>query len=267
MEAGLNPQTVKEQPARTVVLGVENASYSYRKGAAPVFSGLDLSLRAGEFVSLVGGSGVGKSTVLRCLAGLLPLDGGRLHLDVEQVEGSRRRSVVFQDSRLLPWRTVGENIAYGIEGLGLSKGERSDRVDEVLSLVNMLGYRDRWPSDLSGGQSQRVGIGRALAVRPKIVLMDEPFSAVDALTRRHLQEELLGIWSERELAVLFVTHDIREATYLSDRVLVMSGSPAMVVHDEPMGRRSRNRIHEDKAQEAAAGRISAAMGGTDGEGI
>ncbi|MAU96517.1 MAG: ABC transporter [Fulvimarina sp.] len=267
MEASLSSHAVTEQTSRPVVLGVEKASYRYRKGASPVFSDLDLSLRAGEFVSLVGGSGVGKSTVLRCLAGLLPLDGGRLHLDVERAEGSRRRSVVFQDSRLLPWRTVGDNIAYGIEGLGLSKGERSARVDEVLTLVNMLGYRDRWPSDLSGGQSQRVGIARALAVRPKIVLMDEPFSAVDALTRRHLQDELLGIWSERELAVLFVTHDIREATYLSDRILVMGGSPARVVHDEPMGRRSRDRVHEDTAQEAAADRISAAMGGIDGEGI
>ena len=260
MEARLTPPVSQTRDPRPLVLGVENARYHYGQQTSAIFSGLDLALNAGEFVSLVGGSGVGKSTVLRCLAGLLPLDAGGLHLNVEAVKGSRRRSVVFQDSRLLPWRTVGDNVAYGIEGLGLSKGERSDRIDEVLALVNMLDYKERWPSALSGGQSQRVGIARALAVRPKIFLMDEPFSAVDALTRRHLQDELLAIWAKTELAVLFVTHDIREATYLSDRILVMGGSPATIVHEEQMRQRGLDRAHEDADQEEAARRIAAAMG-------
>jgi NitT/TauT family transport system ATP-binding protein len=212
------------------VLVAENLGYTFPGADHPVFEGVDLALAKGEFVSLVGGSGVGKSTVLRCAAGLLNPSAGTISLQGEGAKRGRRRSIVFQDSRLLPWRTVEANVAYGLHGLGLSGREIANRVEDALKLTLMADYAKRWPSELSGGQQQRVGIARALAVEPSILLMDEPFSAVDALTRGKLQDELLNIWERRRMAVLFVTHDIEEAVLLSDRILVMGD---MVAGERP----------------------------------
>ncbi|HET7411962.1 MAG TPA: ABC transporter ATP-binding protein [Pararhizobium sp.] len=222
----MNMRVIEEE----TVLRAEGLAYTFPGAEQPVFSGVDLSLARGEFVSLVGGSGVGKSTVLRCAAGLLRPTRGTITLGGERRQGGRRRSIVFQDSRLLPWRTVHDNVAYALHGLGLSKAEAEARIGEALELTMMGAYANRWPSELSGGQQQRVGIARALAVHPSVLLMDEPFSAVDAITRAHLQTELLEIWRGKRIAILFVTHDIDEAALLSDRVLVMAGRPAAIAH-------------------------------------
>jgi len=231
----------KDMMAKTEpVLVAEKLGYTFPGADRPVFGGVDFALAKGEFLSLVGGSGVGKSTVLRCAAGLLEPGAGRIVLQGGKAHsGRRRRSIVFQDSRLLPWQTVEANVAYGLHGLGLSRQEIAARVEDALKLTLMVDYAKRWPSELSGGQQQRVGIARALAVEPSVLLMDEPFSAVDALTRGRLQAELLNIWERRRMAVLFVTHDIEEAVLLSDRILVMGGvmggsQPACITNHNPV---------------------------------
>ncbi|MGB7757907.1 MAG: ABC transporter ATP-binding protein [Salinisphaera sp.] len=216
----------------TPLLTVEDLSYHYPGNNTPVFSDLNFSVADSEFVAIVGGSGVGKSTLLRNVAGLIPPSSGRIALSPAKNRGSRDRGFVFQDTRLLPWRRIASNIEYGLAGLHLSRGERRERVDEVLELTAMSAYRDRWPHSISGGQAQRIGLARALAVHPRLLLMDEPFSAVDALTRRRLQDELLAIWRRLGMAVLFVTHDIDEALYLADRIQVMRGTPAAIVRDD-----------------------------------
>ncbi|WP_423820538.1 ABC transporter ATP-binding protein [Salinisphaera sp. SPP-AMP-43] len=213
------------------LLTARGLTYHYPGSDTPVFDRLNLDVADGEFVALVGGSGVGKSTLLRNIAGLIEPSAGEISLSRATARGSRDRGFVFQDTRLLPWRRIAANIDYGLAGLNLSRAERRARVDEVLALTAMTAYRDRWPHSISGGQAQRIGLARALAVHPRLLLMDEPFSAVDALTRRRLQDELLSIWRRLGMAVLFVTHDIDEAVYLADRVQILRGSPATIVRD------------------------------------
>lgn len=213
------------------VLEASKLSLRFPGAARPVIESLDLTVKRGEFLAVVGGSGVGKSTLLRAVAGLLDSESGMIEVFGEEAKGRRRRAIVFQDGRLMPWRTLAGNIHYGLEGLNLPEAERQLRVAEVLELTGLSEFADRYPHQLSGGQAQRGGIARALAVRPDILLMDEPFSAVDAITRTSLQDELLRIWGVSGAAVLFVTHDISEAVFLADRVIVLSGSPAKVVLD------------------------------------
>lgn len=213
------------------VIEFDSLSYTHPGATAPVIQDLSLDIEAGSFIAVVGGSGVGKSTLLRTAAGLLTPDTGEMRFNLPQRPGRRRRAIVFQDSRLLPWRTVDANIAYGLETLGIDKAERAARVAEALQLTGLEELHDRWPHQLSGGQAQRVGIARALAVQPDILLMDEPFSAVDALTRRKLQVELTRIWETTHTAVMFITHDIDEAVYLADRVVVLGNRPATVVEN------------------------------------
>lgn len=210
------------------VLTVSGLAYSYVRANRPIFKDLNLSVHAGEFIAIVGGSGVGKSTLLRCIGRLLQPTAGDVSLNVASHPSRRQVAFVFQDGRLMPWRRLRRNVAYGLKGLALTHQEREARLDEVLSLTLIDELAQRWPHQLSGGQIQRAGIARALAVHPDLLLMDEPFSAVDAITRQRLQDELLSIWGKTGAAVLFVTHDIEEAVYLADRVVVLSGAPASI---------------------------------------
>jgi len=231
----------------------EDFSYTHPGAPAPVLRRLSLAIEAGSFVAIVGGSGVGKSTLLRAAAGLTEPGHGHVCFDAKASAGRRSRAVVFQDSRLMPWRRVHGNVSYGLEGLGLSREEKRHRAQEALALTGMTGLEDRWPHQLSGGQAQRVGIARALAVKPDLLLMDEPFSAVDAITRRNLQAELIRAWQNSGAAVLFVTHDIEEAVFLADRVIVLGGHPASIAGDHPIDlSRPRDRTTPEFGQYVAA---------------
>lgn len=195
----------------------------------PVFADIDLSIARGEFVIVVGASGAGKSTLLRVIAGLLAPSSGTIAHEIENRPDRREIAMVFQEARLMPWRKVSDNVALGLEGLNVSADERKQRIADALKLVGLADYGNRWAHELSGGQRQRVGIARGLAVDPDLLLMDEPFGALDAITRQSLQDELLRIWKETGKSILFVTHDIDEAVYLGDRVLLLGGAPAKVV--------------------------------------
>ncbi|WMD22864.1 ABC transporter ATP-binding protein [Achromobacter seleniivolatilans] len=235
------------------VIEFSKLSYQHPGAPAPVIQGLSLHIEAGSFVAIVGGSGVGKSTLLRAAAGLTEPSAGDVRFHTQPRPGRRARAVVFQDSRLMPWRTVGGNVGYGLEGLGLTRQEKTQRVESALQLTGLDGYGRRWPHQLSGGQAQRVGIARALAVKPDLLLMDEPFSAVDAITRRNLQQELIRVWQASGAAVLFVTHDIEEAVFLADKVVVLGGHPANIVGSYDIGLpRPRDRSAPAYAAQVAA---------------
>ncbi|MEX0375281.1 ABC transporter ATP-binding protein [Spiribacter pallidus] len=200
----------------------------------PVLTDVSFALQRQKLISVVGASGAGKSTLLRGLAGLLPPLAGSVTLAPQTDPGTRAWSMVFQAPRLFPWRRVRANVELGLEGLGLSAGERRLRAERYLQQVDLLACGDRFPHQLSGGQQQRVGLARALAVEPRVLFMDEPFSALDAITRRRLQQNLIQLRQHTPAAIVFVTHDIEEAVLLSDRVLVLgadSGGPARIRGD------------------------------------
>ncbi len=193
---------------------------------------LDVTINDGEFVSIVGPSGCGKSTFLRIVAGLIPATQGELLLSGTPVHGpGQDRAIVFQNASLLPWFTVLRNAAYGLECRGISGREAERAAHDVIRLVGLTGFEHHYPHELSGGMQQRVNLARALAVDPEILLMDEPFAALDAQTRELMQEELLQIWAQSQKTVLFITHQIDEAIFLSDRVLVMSARPGRILAD------------------------------------
>ena len=191
----------------------------------PILAGVSLTIERGEFAAIVGASGAGKSTLLRIIGGLAEPTRGTVRYILAEAEDRRPTAIVFQEARLMPWRRVRENVALGLEGLRITREQRDRRVAEALDLVGLRDFGERWPRQLSGGQRQRVGIARALAVHPELLLMDEPFGALDAVTRQTLQDELLRIWHTTGTTILFVTHDIDEATYLADRVLLLGGAP------------------------------------------
>ncbi len=181
-----------------------------------------------EFVVLVGPSGCGKSTLLNMVGGLLSPTSGKIYVEGLKVDRDPSIGMVFQEIGLFPWRTVRENIAFGLEAMGLSKGEQVERVQYYTELVGLTNFSHSFPHQLSGGMRQRVGIARALAIQPDILLMDEPFSALDAQSRTLMQEELLRIWNQTQLSTLYVTHNIQEAVYLADRVIVLSRRPGRI---------------------------------------
>ncbi|VTT85290.1 ABC-type nitrate/sulfonate/bicarbonate transport system ATPase component; sulfonate ABC transporter ATP binding protein [Halorubrum sp. DM2] len=190
---------------------------------------VSFSVADGEFVCLVGPSGCGKTTLFRIVAGLTEATDGRVLLDGTEVTGpTTDMGVVFQEYHLFPWLTVAENVGFGLERSDRSPDERERRVDEMLELVGLTEFRDAYPKSLSGGMKQRVAIARALAVDPNLLLMDEPFGAVDAQTREMLQRELLDVWESTGKTVLFVTHDVAEAVTLADRIVVMAADPGRV---------------------------------------
>ena len=203
---------------------------------------VSLDVGAGEIVALVGGSGCGKTTLLRLVSGLEAPTQGEVRVDGEAISAPHPAvGFVFQEPRLLPWLSVAENIGFGLEHL--PAGERRDLVEEALLKVGLAGYGPRWPRELSGGQAQRVSIVRALVTRPKVLLMDEPFSALDALTRATLQDHLIALWEATQPTLVLVTHDVEEAAALADRAVVMQPRPGRVFADIPIALpRPRDRL-------------------------
>jgi NitT/TauT family transport system ATP-binding protein len=211
---------------------VENVQHTYRPlRGRPVLALDDVSLtvRTREFLALLGPSGCGKSTLLYLMGGFLPIEGGQILIEGKPVAGpGPDRGIVFQHFALFPWKTVRANILYGLERQGMPRAEREERAQTFIEMVGLKGFEDSYPSQLSGGMKQRTAIARTLAFDPAILLMDEPFGALDAQTRSLMQEELLGIWQRTPKTVIFVTHDVTEAVHLADRVAVMSARPGRI---------------------------------------
>jgi NitT/TauT family transport system ATP-binding protein len=190
---------------------------------------LNLQIKEGEFMAICGPSGCGKTTFLNAVDGLLPINGGQIHLDGKLItKPGHDRAMVFQNASLLPWRTVVKNVAYGLELRRAPRKEINERVKRFVSLVGLEGFEEAFPHELSGGMQQRCNLARALAADPEILLMDEPFAALDAQTREFMQQELLKVWSQTRKTVLFITHQIDEALFLADRVVVMSARPGRI---------------------------------------
>jgi NitT/TauT family transport system ATP-binding protein len=215
-----------------------------------VIRNLNLKVEDDEFVSFIGPSGCGKTTILRLIAGLEEPTSGEIFEDDKLVEGpGPDRGVVFQEFALFPWRTVIENIEFGLEIKKIPKEKRREIALDFIDLVNLEGFEDTYPKELSGGMKQRVGIARALANDPDVLLMDEPFGSLDAQTRNIMQKELLRIWQARSKTVIFVTHSVDEAIYLSDRVFVLTTRPASVKTDFKIDvTRPRDRAGEEFAK-------------------
>lgn len=228
--------SVEQTQTTEPLVRVDNVTHIYGTGpsAHHALDALDFDVYPGEFVSIVGPSGAGKTTLLRSLAGLLiPTEGG-VWVEGKQNQGvPESMAMVFQDySRsLLPWLTIEKNVAFPLKGSSLSTEERETRVQEALTEVGLAGFEKRYPWQLSGGMQQRVAIARAVAYQPKLLLMDEPFASVDAQTREDLEDLVLRIRDKHNVTILFVTHDIDESVYLSDRIVVLSRPPAHVVRD------------------------------------
>jgi NitT/TauT family transport system ATP-binding protein len=216
-----------------------------RFGDVQALSRLNLEVERNEFVSILGPSGCGKTTLLRIVGGLIPQDGGTVYVDDEPVTAPRpNMTLVFQNFRLLPWQTVEDNVGYGLRLRGASKKEARAQVGPFISMVGLEGFETAYPYQLSGGMQQRVGLARALAIDPQILLMDEPFGALDAQTREVMQEELLRIWNATQKTVVFVTHSIDEALVLSDRVVMMAARPGRIIENiEVPFNRPRDPVH------------------------
>ncbi|MDO7534319.1 ABC transporter ATP-binding protein [Acinetobacter pittii] len=206
-----------------------NKSFQRDQNTLTVLDGINLNIEQGEFISIVGSSGCGKSTLLRLIAGLDQEYDGEILLNQTQIKGTDlKRGLIFQEHRLLPWLTVFENIHLALEETPLTREERNLRVNEHIEIVGLKGFEKAYPHELSGGMAQRVAIARGLVNKPDILLLDEPFGALDAITRSHLQAELQRIWQHEKITMILVTHDIEEAVYLGDRVIVMSARPGKI---------------------------------------
>lgn len=206
-----------------------NKSFQRDQNKLTVLDGIHLDIEQGEFISIVGSSGCGKSTLLRLIAGLDPDYQGEILLNQIPIQGTDlKRGLIFQEHRLLPWLTVSENIHLALEETELSRSEKNARVKAHIEIVGLTGFENAYPHELSGGMAQRVAIARGLVKKPDILLLDEPFGALDAMTRSHLQAELQRIWQHEKITMILVTHDIEEAVYLGDRVIVMSARPGKI---------------------------------------
>jgi NitT/TauT family transport system ATP-binding protein len=209
-----------------------NKQYKNRDGSVPALSDINLDVAEGEFVTIIGPSGCGKSTLLYILGGFIFADSGSIAVGGKPITGpGSDRGVVFQEYALFPWLTVTQNIHYGLEMAGMSRPERERIARQLIRTIGLEGFEDRFPRELSGGMRQRVAIARTLAYDPKILLLDEPFGALDSQTRETMQDELLRLWLAQRKTVVMVTHDVDEAVYLSERVVVMSKRPGCIVRE------------------------------------
>jgi NitT/TauT family transport system ATP-binding protein len=217
---------------------VENVGKKFgggSRGTVTALRGIDLTVADGEFVSIVGPSGCGKSTLLYIVGGFVASDEGKVLVDEKPVVGpGRDRGVVFQEYALFPWRTVLANVMYGLERAGVPKPERREIAVRQIKSVGLEGFEHRYPKELSGGMKQRVAIARTLAYSPDILLMDEPYGALDAQTRELMQDQLLDIWRTTKKTVMLITHDVNEAVYLSQRGVVMTARPGTIKADIPV---------------------------------
>lgn len=215
-----------------VISGLEKTFTVGKAATATVVHALhdvDLTVDRGEFITVIGPSGCGKSTLLECVAGLTTADGGEIRLGGEVVRGpNARRVVVFQSASLLPWRTVQRNVAYGAELAHWPAERIRERVSTALALVGLTGFEQHYPHQLSGGMQQRANLARALVMEAEVILMDEPFGALDAMTKRAMQDEMLSLHAKLGRTVIFITHDLDEAIYLGDRVVVMKAAPGEI---------------------------------------
>lgn len=213
-------------------IAIDSVSHIYRPPRGrPVLAleNVSLEVQPREFLALLGPSGCGKSTLLYLIGGFLPIERGAINVNGAPVKSpGPDRGIVFQHFALFPWKTVRDNILYGLERQGMPKSEREARAQNFINLVGLTGFEDSYPSQLSGGMKQRTALARTLAFDPSILLMDEPFGALDAQTRHLMQAELLSIWMRTPKTVIFVTHDVQEAVYLADRVAVMSARPGRI---------------------------------------
>jgi NitT/TauT family transport system ATP-binding protein len=230
------------------VVRLENVSKQYGSGASALLAldHVSLTVRQGEFVCLLGASGCGKSTLLSLVAGLDKISGGTLDI------GGRHVSLMFQEAALFPWLSVAGNVELPLRLQGVGRAERKQRAEELLEIVRLGGFGNKRPHELSGGMRQRVALARALAQNADILLMDEPFGALDAMTRDILHDELERIWREQELTVLFVTHNVREAVRLGDRVILLSSRPGRVIEDFPVTHQRPRRIDSPEVAGQAA---------------
>jgi NitT/TauT family transport system ATP-binding protein len=214
---------------RVKALSKEFGTVDNGNAAVLALSDIDFEVRDNEFVTVIGPSGCGKTTLLRIIAGLIPYQQGEVSIDSRPVIGpGPERAVVFQNFALMPWADVLGNVTFGLEVRGMAKGDAEARAKELIKLVGLEGFERRLPKELSGGMQQRVGLARALAVNPQILLMDEPFGALDEQTRRLLQEQLLQLWERERKTVVFITHSMEEAVMLGDRVMLMTPRPGKV---------------------------------------
>ena len=263
-EGAIASQTLR--PVSTLappVVSIRDLSLTYDTADGPVYalSGVDLAVAPGEFVSFIGPSGCGKTTLLRCVADLERPTGGELRvngIDAEAARLQREYGFVFQTPALYPWRTIARNVALPLEIFGVPKAEREARVKRYLDLVHLSDFANKFPWQLSGGMQSRASIARALSFDPKLLLMDEPFGALDEIVRDHLNAQLLSLWRETGKTILFVTHSIPEAVYLSSRVVVMSPRPGRiidVVDCSELGRERPLEIRESPAFLALAHRV------------
>ena len=220
---------VAASPAVTGQARIRVKGLAKRYGTLEVFRNIDFEVAEREIVAVVGPSGCGKTTLLRCIDGLLPHDAGEIWVGEQRVEEPIAGvAMVFQHFGLFPWKTVFDNVAYGLRMAGAAKTDIDRKVPEFIKLVGLTGFENAFPYQMSGGMQQRCGLARALAIEPNVLLMDEPFAAVDAQTREILQFELLRIWDERPTAMVFVTHSIEEAVLLGHRVIVLKGRPSSI---------------------------------------
>jgi NitT/TauT family transport system ATP-binding protein len=232
---------------------VDNLTHTFGKGgsgALTVLDGINLTLESGSFNAIVGTSGCGKSTLLKMMAGLFAPSDGRMTLDGEVIQGTdRRRGMVFQQDAVFPWMTVAKNVSYGPRLRGASRAEQAEIEKKWIRMVGLSGFEDRWPRELSGGMRKRVDIGRVYANDPDVLLMDEPFGALDAQTKERMQTDLLDTWSASRKTVVFVTHDLEEAIFLADKIIVMSARPGRIQHIEevalPRPRTNDMRLTDD----------------------